>query len=174
MRILLTLAMLSSVAFGVSNAVSKVPTANTEFLLNKQMGSVGLKTNLGTVVRQAHTTAVGEWDYAQQGGAVGPISIGVTLPNNAIIRNVLLDVITAPTSGGTHTTLNLTSENGQDLVNSAIKSAFPVGRKNGIPQFGTLSSYIKLTGQRVVSLHIAGAACTGGKIKFFIDYVVSE
>ena len=173
MRILLTLAMLSSVAFGVSNAVSKVPTANTEFLLNKQMGAVGLKTHLGTVIRQAHNTAVGEWDFTKQGGGPGAISIGVTLPNNAIIRNVIADVIIAPTSAGA-TELNLTAQSAADLMARVPKGSLSIGKYQGLPDFATIGDQIKLTGQAVVSVHLTGEVATAGKIKYFIDYVVSE
>lgn len=67
------------------------------------------------------------YDYAEHGGAVGSTPLELTLPVGTIITNGFIDVITAPTSGGSATiALNFIGENTQ-----AIKAATAIASYSG-------------------------------------------
>lgn len=173
MKTLLVLLLLATSAFGVSTPYSRVPTDTAEAAWNLHMGSVGAQYQIGTVIRQGHTVAVGEWNVAEQNsGAHGSHVIGVTLPNKAVIRNVELDVITQPVSTGS-AYIGLTAVSADDLYTLTSKPS--TGAKIGIPVIQTVGTHVKTTASTPIYLVVSATQpVTAGKIKVFIDYVVSE
>jgi hypothetical protein len=123
-------------------------------------------------------TAVAEYDFAIDGGAVGNISLrsvdgmGATIPSGAIIHSGFVDVITPLASGGA-ATAGLGLEAAGDLVgpvvvtNAAWNSA---GRKNINPG-GTGSTTVKTTATRQPTLAVGVAPLTAGKIRVVKFYI---
>jgi hypothetical protein len=151
---------------------SQVPTAGQEYQWNRFLGPTAFATLLGTKLRQAHNTAVGILDFALVGGAVGDHETGITLPNKAIVRRVFFDTLVQPTSGGS-ATIAFKVQSAADLRAATAIASWTVGLAQGIPD-GSVANMIKLTAERKVYATVATAALTGGKIKVFVDYVVSE
>lgn len=127
---------------------------------------------VGTKLKQAHNTAVGILDYSLVGGAIGDLAVGITLPNKAIVRKAFFDVITQPTAGGA-ATVAFKVQSGGDLKTATAISSWTVGRVDGALD-GAVANFIKLTAARTVYATVAASALTAGKIKVFVDYVVSE
>lgn len=168
---LLLLALAFTASAFAANPVNKVPTSALEYEVNRGFGAIGYKYSLGTVVRQAHNTAVGVYDFSVTGGATGDHEVGITLPNKAVVRNVFFDTVTAPLSGGS-ATVGFKVQSAADLEPLTAIASW-TGRTQGTPD-GAVGNMIKLTAQRKVYATISVAALTAGKIKVFVDYVVSE
>src|SRR3990172_7567791 len=97
-------------AVGLIALISSLGLANTTAenvnLLSKYMGPVASKAGLGDLVNRTGNLLVAKYSYAVQGGTTvsdirlltdltNPKSYA-TLPDNAIIRNAWIDVLTAP------------------------------------------------------------------------------
>jgi hypothetical protein len=95
-----------------------------------------------------------------------------SLPNKAIIRDVLIDVITAPTSGGS-ATISLGS--GVTAVDFKALTAIAsyTGLVAGIP-VGSAATAIKLAADQTPVAKIAVAPLTAGKFNVQIQYQLSE
>jgi hypothetical protein len=150
------------------------------------------KYKLGTVLWQAHNTAVCVYDFATQGGAIGNINLlnedlktPCTLPGKAVVRNGFIDTNTAVTSGGSATISLSTGQAAADLLAATGKASFSTGELAIIPVVGTVSTYIKLTtANSIVSgvnlypyqvyATVAVAALTAGHFRLFIDYARGE
>lgn len=162
-----------------STPVNVVPDAAFEYSFNRFAGGLGYKYSLGKVIRQGHNTAVGVFDVTQQGYGVAATSTsydtGIHLPNKAIIRRVLFDVVTAPVLTLGSVQIGFTSNAALDLKALTALGTW-TGELDGIPQ-GTTSNNVKLTAARTVYAVISSSSVgtlTAGKIKVFVDYVVSE
>lgn len=171
MKWLTLLIALFSVVSLASTPVSKVPSAGFEHYLNNQHGLTAHENYLGTVLRQAHNTAVGVWDFDQQGATTGNVDIGIHLPDNAIIVDGMFDTITQPTSA-VSAEIGFTANSAYDLITSTAIASWTVGLKDMTPD-STAANAIKLTDARTVYAVVSGTP-TAGKIKVFIDYVLSE
>jgi len=118
------------------------------------------------------------WDFAVQGGAVSTLALldengdAALLPDNAIVVQCYVDVITAMASAGGAGTLALDSEGAGDLL-GAVDADTLSGVNAGIP-VGSAATMIKLTAQRQVSMTIAVEALTAGKISVFVEFVLSD
>jgi hypothetical protein len=126
-----------------------------------------------------------QYNFARQGGAVGTLKLiyppdpafpggapSGTLPANAIVTGCYIDVITAPTSGGSATIALSTGQGAADLLAATAKASF-TGIMACIP-VGTAATAIKLTADSVPTLTIATAALTAGVINVHIQYVLSD
>jgi hypothetical protein len=156
---------------GTSAFAGPVPTSSDEFQWNRFWGPAALATLAGTKLREAHNTAVGVYDFATAGGAIGERPVGLTLPNGAIIRNVFIETLTAPTSGGA-ATIAFRAQSAADLLGATAIASF-TGRQQGVPN-GAVANMIKLTAARTVTATVATAALTGGRIAIYIDYVLGQ
>jgi len=107
------------------------------------------------------------YDFAVDTGAIGTYVL-CKLPDNTIITNVLLDVITAFTSIGGTGTIALMANTANDLL-SAIDADTLSAIHAGIP-VGTAATSVKLTADRDITLSIATAAMTAGKVAIHIEY----
>lgn len=154
-------------------------SANTIYKLNK-MNITAYQTLLGTTLG-AHEDALdaikervvkAQYDFATLGGAVGDISLGVTIPDNAVITDVVIDVLTNPTSGGS-ATIAVKAQSAADLIGATAVASF-TGILQGVPTAGTIASAIKLTANRTVTVTVAVAALTAGKFNVFVKYLLSD
>jgi hypothetical protein len=124
-------------------------------------------------------TAVAEYDFAIDGGAVGSIPLrgidihGGSVPAGATVYSGYVEVVTPLTSGGA-ATAGLTLESAGDLVgNGTLISAAPWssgGRKNLTPAW-TAAGTIKTTATRGPTLTVGVAPLTAGKIRVVKFYV---
>ena len=124
-------------------------------------------------------TAVGEFDFAVDGGAIGTITLrsgpgdtmGSELPIGSVITGGYIEVDTPFTSGGA-ATVSAGSEGAADLQAAAAVSGAPwstTGRKNIVPA-GTGATSVKTTAKRNLALTIATAALTAGKGRVVVFY----
>jgi hypothetical protein len=109
------------------------------------------------------------YDFAVHGGAVGSISLPLTVPSGVIVSDGMLDVITAPTSGGS-ATVAVQLNAADDIVAAAAISGAPwstTGLKNIVP-VGTAATAVKTTASRTLTAVVGTAALTAGKFDVYL------
>lgn len=116
--------------------------------------------------------AVGKYDFAVEGGAVGDITLrGHTIPSGAILLDALLHVDTALTSGGAATVAikveSAADVNAADAISGAPWSTAGAKRAD----FVATSAPIKTTAARSIVATVAAAALTAGKFTVVAFYV---
>lgn len=152
------------------------PNADVKLLLNKMNSTAG-KVRLGSILDSQKGCAKGKYSFAVSGGAVGTISLldeegnAVTLPDNAIVTNCIIDVVTQPTSASTPTVAVGIASTTDLLTGTAIASV--TGIIQGTPA-NTVATAIKLNGEKTLTTTIAGTTLTAGLFYVHVDYVVSE
>lgn len=117
-------------------------------------------------------TAVAEYDFAVDGGAIGTITLrgvgfGGGFPNGAVLVNGYIDVVTVPTSGGA-ATVAVGSEATGDVQAAAAVTGAPwstTGRKQI-----AFSGAKMTTGARALTATIAAATLTAGKFTVVVFY----
>jgi hypothetical protein len=162
-------------AFGAT-AISK----DGAYELDKR-SAVDKKYASGTKLYDAQQMgAKGTWSYADQGGAVGQVTLhdaqgrAVTLPSGAIITDCMIDVVTQPTSGTSTATLSFDSEAAGDLKTATAVTGYTTSSRKACIPVGTAAASIKLTAQRSIKMTIASEAVTAGKVNVWVQYVLSE
>ena len=156
-----------------------VPAA-IKFLLNRT-GLEGLrKLELGTeVVEKKKHIVKAVYDFSKVGGAIGAISLlgsdgkAIKVPANAIVTNVLVDVKTALTSGGS-ATVAIAVESAADLLAATAVASFSLAALLAGKPVGTAATAVKTTVERSVVATVAVAALTAGKMNVLVEYVLSE
>lgn len=137
---------------------------------------------LGNQLAQKRGSIRCSYSFARDGGAVGSISLkdadgnAVVLPAKAIIMQATIDVVLAPTSGGSATIALTSGASAGDLLAATAFGSAPwstIGVKAGIP-VGTAATMIKLAADGSVAMVVAVAALTAGKVNVFLDYVLSD
>lgn len=150
------------------------------------------------VGQQARQVAVATYDVsgAVHSGAIGALTLGVYIPDNAVITTVFIDVVTTFTDGASDAaTIAIHAQSANDIVAAiAISNASNVwdagvrGSKIGYPALGvdaahdtalevaalTAASYLKLTAERQLTVTVGTAALTAGKMHIFAEYVVAS
>lgn len=125
------------------------------------------------LVRVARAT----YDFAEHGGAIGNIGLGVTLPDNAVILDGVVDVITTLTSATDAATVAVQAEAPNDIVAaiaiSDVSNPWDAGRKAIVPD-GTAANSKKTTQSREITAVVGAEAVTAGKFVVFLRYVVSD
>jgi len=119
--------------------------------------------------------ATATYDFAVDGGAISAIDLGVTIPDNAIILDGMVDVITTLTSATDAATIALHAESANDIVTAvAILTAtdWDAGLRP-IKPLGTSATAVKTTAARAITATIAVEAVTAGKFVVFLRYVLS-
>lgn len=145
-------------------------------LLN-EMNTRAAKAQLGSLLENMGNRLVAKYSFAVQGGAVGDIALvddqgnPATLPINAVVTDVLVDVITPATSGGS-ATVAIKSNGAADLLGATAVASI-TGKLDGIP-VSSAATAVKMTAERTLYATVAVAALTAGKFNVIIDYVISE
>lgn len=175
---LIAILMLSSTAFGIA-PTNNVPTSSDAFALDRGMGPTAFIRRLGTKLLQAHSVAYGTYDIGtsstqQSGAANASYNVGIDLPVGAIIRNVWLRQVTAfsPAVGAS---VGLGINTVGDLKAAASSAAW-TGTMAGVPDNTTTNSIVVTTGSTQIFVSVgagAGSTLTAGKVKVFVDYVVT-
>lgn len=124
------------------------------------------------LIETSRRTATASYDFAVDGGAVGDIPLrGQSIPQGAIITDVLIDVETLLTSGGA-ATVALKAESAADLNAADAISGAPwstAGAKRG--DLDADAAPVKTTAARVITATVATAALTAGKFTAIVTYV---
>ena len=102
------------------------------------------------------------YDFSVNGGAVGAVSLGASLPAKAIVVEVIADVLTQVAGSGN---IKLTVPTEGALQTGSIDSSDAVG-----PQFATAAAPVKTAAARALQATIASAVVTAGKVQFFVRY----
>lgn len=120
------------------------------------------------------------YDFAEHGGAISAIALGVTLPNDAVVCGGFVDVKTTATSAGADAgTMALHVQGANDIVSAVAISdganPWDVGLHAIIPKANTPETTgIKLTAAREITATIAGQVFTAGKFTLFLYYLVGD
>lgn len=120
------------------------------------------------------------YDFAEHGGAISAINLGVTLPDNAVIVGGFVDVVTTCTTAGADAgTMALHVQGANDIVSAiAVSNAanpWDAGLHAIVPKANTPESTgIKLTAARAITATIATQAFTAGKFNLFLYYLVGD
>lgn len=120
------------------------------------------------------------YDFDVDGGDVGDIGLGVTLPPNAIITRAYYEVITTCTSDSDAATIaiGLPSDDAAGIVAATAISAGSNIWDDGYHeciQDGTASNFSeKTTASRELTVTIGVEAVEAGKFILFCEYVVSD
>lgn len=107
-----------------------------------------------------------KYDFATHGGAIGDISLGITVPANMIILDGMLDIVTALTAGGA-ATFALKLQSTGDVLGATAIASLGLGRKDVVP-VGTAATAIKTTAARTLTATVASYALTAGKLYGFL------
>ena len=120
--------------------------------------------------------AVATYDFAEHGGVVGAIDLGVTIPDNSIVLDGLIDVITTCTSANDSGTMAIHVNAANDIVTAiAISNGgnpWDAGLHDIIP-VGTAATAKKTTAARAITATIGTQDFTAGKFLVILRYVVT-
>lgn len=174
-----TLLSLLTLIVSASAWAAYPPATEIEYQLNRGTEAMR-RAQLGTQITQHKVQVLkAVYDFSLQGGSsAGAVSLldadgkAAVLPNKAIIKNVLIDVVTALTSGGSATVAIGSGQAANDLK-AALAIASYTGRVAGVP-VNTAATAIKLTANRTPTVTIATAPLTAGKLNIFIEYLLSD
>ena len=132
-----------------------------------------------------HTKRIAKatYSYAEHGGTVSTIGLGVTLPDNAIVVRTFYEVITTLTSNSANDaatiSFDIPTDDAAGLVAATAISAgtntWDAGYHEGI-QDGTAAAFaVKTTATRELSVTIGVEDIdAAGIVDFFCEYVVTE
>jgi len=137
--------------------------------------------DLGDLVDRAKNELWVDYDVAVDGGLVSTIALNKTgklsglvaakLPSKAIVKNVVIDIITPFVSAGGTGTIAVSSEGAADLL-AAVDADTLANQVQGIPN-DAVANMVKLTADRTVSVVVGTEALTAGKCRIFIEYLLS-
>jgi hypothetical protein len=142
-----------------------------------ELGNKSPHENLAKELHKTVNVLKAKYSFAVQGGAIGDIVLldddgnPAVLPDDALILQAIVDVITPATSGGS-ATVALKAQSAADLL-GATAVASVTGILAGVP-VDTAATSIKLTADRTVKATVAVAALTAGVFNVFIRYVLSD
>jgi hypothetical protein len=136
---------------------------------------------LGEAVHKTPCLIKAIYDFSVQGGAVGNIKLlddagnAAYLPTGAVVNRVTAYVVTAVTSGGSATVAATLLSSG-DLMVATAKASLGIGVfVDGVPvgTAATMKGPVVAGGLGTqLSIDVAVAALTAGKIQFFIHYII--
>lgn len=127
----------------------------------------------------AYRIARATYDFAVDGGTVGAIGLGTTLPDNAIVVGGFIDVLTTLESSGDSATIAISVEGADDIVFAIaidnVADAWDAGFQAIIPKANTPESTgVKTASAQEITATIAVEDTTAGKFVVWLFYVVSD
>lgn len=97
-----------------------------------------------------------------------------TLPDNAIVRQVFIDTITAAASGsGSTPTVSFGTDSTPTNFKAATGFTSYSGIVAGIP-VGTAATAVKMSADSAVKAQVLAGSLSSGKIDLLIEYLISE
>ena len=175
--------------------IQKIISVRPQYQVNR--GAV--KHDSGLAVRY-HASAVFDTAGTDSAGVanttVAAHGLGVYIPDNAVITNAWVDVITTfqSTAGGTDlATIALMAQGAGDLtaaisiadggnvwdagIHGCLPGSYAEGTVSGdtavLDAARKAASYIKLTAERQLTATVAVAALTAGKLVLHVEYIIS-
>jgi hypothetical protein len=153
-------------------------TAEKEYALNR-MNATSMKYALGTELAKKPNIVVGKYSFGVTGQTAtsGDVNLlrsltdstsTITIPDNAIVTNVFVDVLTQPAGASTA----LTRVSSGDLLAATVEGSF-TGRLQGIPDHATVADYIKLAADKTLKATLTGTA-SAGKWNVYVEYVLGD
>lgn len=128
----------------------------------------------GARARSVRPSAIFEYDFTIDGGAVSSITLraitGQPIPATAEVIDSILDILVVPTGAAANGAIQLEAAN--DIVAAALISGAPwstLGRKAGVPVSAATS--VKTTVARTPVLVISAGAFTAGKFRLVLEYI---
>lgn len=163
----------------VSVAVSGDATLEANGALTIAAGAVEESMISSYAVDGLHTKRIARatYDFDANGGEVGDIGLGVSLPDNAIITRSWYTVLSSLTSANSTATVALSIPT-DDAVEIAAATAlsddnYAAGHHDGI-QTGTAANFSEqTTAAGELTLTIGVQKLTAGKLILFCEYVVT-
>lgn len=132
--------------------------------------------NEGTDGLHAIRYAKATYDFAADGGSISAIDLGVNIPDNAVIIDGVVDVITTLESATDAATIAIHVEGADDIVSAVAISAatdWDAGLHDIVPD-GTAANIVKTTAAQAITATIAVEAVTAGKFEVLLRYMISE
>lgn len=120
----------------------------------------------GPASQYGEAVASDVYDFSVNGGAVGDISLSVSLPAKAIVTEVVMDVLT-PVVGSGNVKLTVATE-------GALQSGSADSSDSAGPQLANPAAPIKLAAARTLRATIASAVLTAGKVRWHVRYYRGE
>jgi hypothetical protein len=141
-----------------------------------QAGGVLAVNRIGDRLHEQVGCSKFQYSFAVDGGAISTITLTTQkglqkLPAGAIVKQVIIDVLTEPTSSGL-ATVALGANSTTDLL-AATAIASLTGRVAGVP-VGTAATAVKVTAETGLKVTIAAFALTAGKFNVFVEWYMSE
>lgn len=133
-----------------------------------------LSTALDSLAAAVNPTAFGMvsasvlYDFSVNGGTIGQHNLALTLPDNAVVVEVVRDVLVAPDSSDDLGTIQLNVPTDGNLDTSMTAD----GAATSLATYDTTPT--KTTAARTVRVTIATTALSTGKVRWFIRYYKSE
>lgn len=122
----------------------------------------------------AKRVARATWDFAEHGGDIGAIDLGVNLPAKSLINFAYFYVVTQVTDGGSGTGA-LHCEDANNLYSAADVTGNASGTiVLGVPQNSAATMVKDIAAECALTWTIAGSAATAGKLNFFVEYTVVD
>lgn len=155
-------------------------SADDRFTLNK-MNATFFRLKCGQLFDRSVNVVRGRYDFSVQGGAVGAINLLedldnlsslITLPDNTLIKQVTVDILTAMVSAGGNGTIALDSEGAGDLL-ATVDADTLAGIVAGIPT-GAAANMIKFTAERTLTGTVATEDLTAGKFDVLVEYYLGN
>lgn len=137
-------------------------------------GVEGLTTQVNSIdtslsVKQLNCVEV-NYNFAEDGGTVGEILTGVTIPANSIITKVYFKTLTAPTSAANTGELTLILSGSLDLTSPIIADGTAIGITDGVPTWAAATMIETEATARELAFDIAVEDITAGEVVFFVIY----
>lgn len=159
-------------------------STDKRYKISNYMGEMAKEVDLGKLMDEGGTQDLvkdgnsvlhlltATYDFSVNGGAsVADIGLGSSLPSKAIITRSYIDVVTAPVGPGA--TVAFKTESAGDVLAATAITSLGVGRVEGVST-GTAATMKKTTAARGVVMNVANSSLTAGKIRVYIQYVMSE
>lgn len=113
-----------------------------------------------------------EYDFANDGGAVGTIKLG-KFEQKCLVRKASVHVLTACTSGGSATVKIGTSTGDDDAFLDTTSGAVGSLTLNAVVE-ETAGQSLIVAADEDVEMVIAVAALTAGKIRVYVEYILVD
>ncbi len=126
----------------------------------------------GTTGLHASRIAVAQYSFATHGGAVSPITLGVTLPDKAVILRSWIEVLTAFTSTGNNGTIAFHAQAANDILSAVDADTLITGFNDGVST-GVAANMKKCTAARLITATIGTNALLSGKANVYVEYIVA-
>ena len=135
-------------------------------------------THAGAEIHQKMGVTKAVYDFAVQGGTVGAIELlddagdPVVMPDNAIVFQTTIDILTAFVSTGNNGTIALSLVGANDIL-SAVDADTLSGVNDGVPD-GSGAAMVKMTSALPLTLTFGTNNITAGKMNVFLFWILSD